>query len=155
MPLKFPAVAREMHQQPRRQRAVESTELNEKEEEKKMKHLSIIQGAACAALFVAALAPRTVKADQWDKKTYLTFSDSVQVPGATLPAGKYIFKLLESPSDRYVVQIFNERENPDDERATADKDDTRDEDRGDAEAEPLKDRENEAIGAGFEALLGR
>jgi LPXTG-motif cell wall-anchored protein len=76
-----------------------------------MKHLSIIQTAACAALFVAALSPRAVKADEWDKKTYLTFSGSVQVPGAVLPAGKYVFKLLESPADRYVVQIFNEREN--------------------------------------------
>lgn len=76
-----------------------------------MKHSSIIQVAACAALFVAALAPRAVKADQWDKKTYLTFSNTVQVPGATLPAGKYVFKLLESPSDRYIVQVFNEREN--------------------------------------------
>jgi len=76
-----------------------------------MKHLGIIQTAACAALIVAALSPRAVKADEWDKKTYLTFSDSVQVPGTVLPAGKYVFKLLESPSDRYVVQIFNEREN--------------------------------------------
>lgn len=76
-----------------------------------MKHLGIIQTAACAALIVAALSPRAVKADQWDKKTYLTFSDSVQVPGTVLPAGKYVFKLLESASDRYVVQIFNEREN--------------------------------------------
>jgi len=76
-----------------------------------MKHLSIIRTAACAALIAAALVPRTVKADEWDKKTYLTFSGAVRVPGATLPAGRYVFRLLESPSNRYVVQVFNEREN--------------------------------------------
>lgn len=76
-----------------------------------MKHLRIIQTAACAALLVAALAPRTVKADEWDKRTIMKFSDTVQVPGATLPAGSYVFKLVESNANRYVVQVFNEREN--------------------------------------------
>jgi outer membrane biosynthesis protein TonB len=76
-----------------------------------MKHFRIIQTAACAALLVAALAPRAVKADEWNKKTIMNFSGTVQVPGATLPAGSYVFKLLDSPSNRYVVQVFNEREN--------------------------------------------
>src|SRR5580700_6103711 len=75
-----------------------------------MKRLRIIQIGACSALFVAALMAPTVRADGWDKKTLLTFSDSVQVPGATLPAGTYVFKLAESNADRYIVQIFNERE---------------------------------------------
>jgi len=76
-----------------------------------MKRLSIIQTAACAGLLFAAIAPRAVRADEWDKKTYITFSDTVQMPGATLPAGKYVFKLVESNANRYVVQVFNEREN--------------------------------------------
>src|SRR5580700_11866228 len=75
-----------------------------------MKRLRIIQIGACSALFVAALMAPTVRADGWDKKTLLTFSDSVQVPGATLPAGTYVFKVAESNADRYIVQIFNERE---------------------------------------------
>jgi len=41
----------------------------------------------------------------------MTFSDTVQVPGATLPAGTYVFRLRDSQSDRYTVQILNEREN--------------------------------------------
>jgi hypothetical protein len=76
-----------------------------------MKRLSMIQAAACAGLLFAAIAPRAVRADEWDKKTYITFSDTVQVPGATLPAGKYVFKLVESNANRHVVQVFNEREN--------------------------------------------
>jgi LPXTG-motif cell wall-anchored protein len=75
-----------------------------------MKHLGFIKTAACAALLFGALSPRTVRADDWNKKTLMTFSDTVQVPGATLPAGTYVFKLAESNADRYIVQIFNERE---------------------------------------------
>ena len=75
-----------------------------------MKHLGFMKTAACAALLFAALSPRTVRADEWNKKTLMTFSDTVQVPGATLPAGTYVFKLAESNADRYIVQIFNERE---------------------------------------------
>jgi hypothetical protein len=76
-----------------------------------MKHFSLVNTAICGALFLAALNLPTVRADEWDKKTTMTFSDTVQVPGTTLPAGTYIFKLAESTGDRYVVQIFNEREN--------------------------------------------
>ncbi len=76
-----------------------------------MKHLSFIQTAACAALLFAALPPRAVRADAWDQRTVMTFSDTVQVPGAILPAGTYVFRLRDSQSDRYTVQILNEREN--------------------------------------------
>jgi len=61
-----------------------------------------------AVLMAAALIPTVTHADEWDKKTYLTFSGPVQVPGMTLDAGKYEFKLLNSSSDRYIVQIFND-----------------------------------------------
>jgi len=53
-----------------------------------------------------ALAP-TARADEWDKKTIMTVNESIQVPNKVLPAGKYVIKLLESPSDRHIVQIFN------------------------------------------------
>jgi len=58
----------------------------------------------------AAVAP-PVHADEWDKKTIVTFSASVEVPGTVLPAGKYVFKLVDSPADRHIVRIMNEREN--------------------------------------------
>jgi hypothetical protein len=80
------------------------------EVKKTMKHFSLVNTAICGALFLAALNIPTVRADEWDKRTTVSFSDSVQVPGVTLPAGTYIFKLAESNADRYVVQIFNERE---------------------------------------------
>jgi hypothetical protein len=60
----------------------------------------------CAVLFCAGLSP-SAKADDWNKKTVVTFSDSVEVPGAILPPGTYVFKLVGLPSNRNVVQIMN------------------------------------------------
>ncbi|HKQ72621.1 MAG TPA: hypothetical protein VJ810_02760 [Blastocatellia bacterium] len=65
--------------------------------------------ATIFCLSLAALAfSASVKADAWNKKTILTFSQPVEVPGVVLPAGTYVFKLLDSASDRHIVQIFNE-----------------------------------------------
>ena len=53
-------------------------------------------------------------ADDYNKKTVVTFSAPVEVPGVdaqVLPAGTYVFKLLDSLSDRHIVQIFNKDEN--------------------------------------------
>jgi hypothetical protein len=48
------------------------------------------------------------KADEWDKKTEFTFSGPVQIPGKVLPAGKYVFELADSDSDRNIVQVFSQ-----------------------------------------------
>src|SRR5258708_408663 len=53
-----------------------------------------------------AFAPNA-RADEWNKKTILTVNESIQVPNKVLPPGKYVIKLLDSPSDRHIVQIFN------------------------------------------------
>ncbi len=50
------------------------------------------------------------RADDWNKKTTITVNEPIQVPNKVLPAGKYIFKLLNSCWDRNVVQIFNANE---------------------------------------------
>jgi len=69
----------------------------------------------CAALLGTALAP-TIKADDWNNKTVMTFSGPVEIPGVhltgygVLPAGTYVFKLLDSQSDRHIVQIFSQDE---------------------------------------------
>jgi hypothetical protein len=63
----------------------------------------------CAAALTIALAPG-VRADEWDKKTILTFSGPVQIPGATLPAGSYVFKLADIAGNRHVVQVFDKDE---------------------------------------------
>lgn len=61
---------------------------------------------SCALLLAIGLA----KADAWDKKTIMTFSQPVELPGIVLPAGTYVFKLLDSPSERHIVQVFDKDE---------------------------------------------
>jgi len=67
------------------------------------------------ALLSATFTP-SAKADEYDKKTVITFSGPVEIPGVhlqgwgVLPAGTYVFKLLKSDSDRHIVQIFNRDE---------------------------------------------
>ena len=46
-------------------------------------------------------------ADEYDEATTMTFSQPVQIPGQVLPAGTYLFKLVDISSDRNLVQIFN------------------------------------------------
>ena len=55
------------------------------------------------------MLPRTAAADEWDKRTTLTFSEAVEVPGKVLPAGTYVFQLADSPSCRHIVQVFDSR----------------------------------------------
>src|ERR1700733_186542 len=49
----------------------------------------------------------SARADEWNKKTVMTVNEPIQVPNKVLPAGKYVIKLLDSQSDRHIVQIFN------------------------------------------------
>jgi hypothetical protein len=69
----------------------------------------------CLGLVAVILAP-AAKADEWNRKTVVTFSGPVEIPGVhlagwgVLPAGTYVFKILDSQSDRHIVQIFNKDE---------------------------------------------
>jgi hypothetical protein len=63
-----------------------------------------IVAVSCAGVVM----PRTAAADEWNKETVLTFSQNVEIPGKVLPAGKYVFRLADSLSNRHVVQVFDE-----------------------------------------------
>ena len=69
----------------------------------------------CVALASATFAPNA-KADDWNRKTIVTFSEPIEIPGVhlqgwgVLPAGTYVFKILDSRSDRHIVQIFSKDE---------------------------------------------
>ena len=71
-----------------------------------MKFVKTIFAVFALTLLGATLAPGA-RADEWNKKTVMTFSQPVEVPGQILPAGTYTFVLLDSPSDRHIVQIFD------------------------------------------------
>ena len=63
--------------------------------------------AVVAVACVGLVVPRTAAADEWNKETVLTFSQNVEIPGKVLPAGKYVFRLLDSASNRHVVQVLD------------------------------------------------
>lgn len=49
-------------------------------------------------------------ADEWNKQTTIKVDQTIAVPGTTLPAGTYIFKLVDSQSNRNIVQVLNPRQ---------------------------------------------
>ncbi len=57
-------------------------------------------------LFTTALTP-FAKADEWNKKTVITTHQPIQIQGKVLEPGKYVMKLLDSPSDRHILQIYD------------------------------------------------
>lgn len=59
---------------------------------------------AAAALCVSLPA----RADETNKLTYLTFSKPVQLPGVTLPAGRYRFELADVEESRRVIKVQSE-----------------------------------------------
>ena len=70
------------------------------------------------AAFALVAMSAMLNAQVWNKKTKVTFSGPVQVPGphekggtVILPAGTYVFRLADSPSDRHIVEVTNERQN--------------------------------------------
>lgn len=88
----------------------QTTKLWKKEEN--MKLFKTATTVCCVALIGAVFAPSS-KADDYNKKTTFTFSGPVEIPPVyvtgmrVLPAGTYVFKLVNSSSNRHIVQIFN------------------------------------------------
>jgi hypothetical protein len=66
--------------------------------------------ATCVAALLVVLMSSNSWADPWNKKTVITINNPMQIPGAVLNPGKYVFKLADSPSNRHIVQVFNEDE---------------------------------------------
>src|SRR3954466_16094929 len=69
-----------------------------------MRTLKMLIAITAATLCVSVPA----RADESDKLTYLTFSKPVQLPGVTLPAGRYRFDLADPVESRRVVRVQSE-----------------------------------------------
>jgi hypothetical protein len=83
---------------------------NQQRSEREMKR------AMALTMILAGLVAIPAHADTWNKKTKVTFSGPVQIPAPhssdkvmTLPAGTYVFRLLDSASQRHIVQVTNPR----------------------------------------------
>ena len=72
--------------------------------------------AVCGFALASVTFAPSARADDWNRKTVITFSAPVEIPGVhlagwgVLPAGTYVFKILDSQSDRHIVQIFSQDE---------------------------------------------
>lgn len=65
-----------------------------------------VSGVVAAAL-VAVMTPAPANAVTYDKLAYLTFSAPVQIPGVTLNAGTYRFRLANPGTSRNVLQVLS------------------------------------------------
>jgi len=62
----------------------------------------------CLLLLVAITIPAA--ADERNKKTVITFTQPIEIPGQVLAPGTYVFKLLNSDSNRNIVMVYNAEE---------------------------------------------
>jgi len=64
-----------------------------------------------AMLLIATLfdsAPQNIYSDGWNKKSTLTTTEPVEIPGMVLEPGTYIIKLEEGSSRRNIIQVLSE-----------------------------------------------
>jgi len=71
-----------------------------------MRILRTLAVILCAGAAGWIVTPRA-RADVWDKKTTVEFKQPVEIPGMVLAPGKYVMRLMDSQSDRHIVQIYN------------------------------------------------
>jgi len=68
---------------------------------------SVLVTMLLVAIFGFVMAPGAF-ANGWNQRTTVTFSGPVEIPGQVLPAGTYVFKVVDL--DRHFVQIFDQYE---------------------------------------------
>lgn len=64
-------------------------------------------GPLIAALVVLFVSASPMRASEWNHLTKLIVHQTIQVPGAVLTPGTYWVRLVDSQSDRYIVQFMN------------------------------------------------
>jgi len=71
-----------------------------------MKRVTLIATALLVAVLAVLSTRVAAQETNVQEVTYLTFSNTVEMPGLTLPAGTYMFRLADTPS-RNVVQVLD------------------------------------------------
>src|SRR5712692_10493794 len=80
----------------------------------------MFSGMMCLMLLGGTYFVPKVRADETNKKTIVTVNEPIQVPGKVLPAGTYVFKLLDyhDPRDSGLSDGNPGQSNPAARRAT-------------------------------------
>src|SRR5437660_11377293 len=72
-----------------------------------MKRIKVVAVMFCLGFALLSGA----KADEENKKTIVSFNHRVEIPGGqVLPAGKYVFKVLDPSANPNIIQILSEDE---------------------------------------------
>lgn len=65
--------------------------------------------AGALALMVTFMGTSSYAQEPSNQITYFTFSAPFELPGGkVLPAGKYVFQIVDSPSNRHIIQVLSE-----------------------------------------------
>lgn len=64
--------------------------------------------SVCAFAVLAGVLSDTAYAQPADARTYFTFNQPVTLPGVTLPAGTYLFRIPDATGNRQIVQVLSE-----------------------------------------------
>lgn len=73
--------------------------------------MTSIRKVALACTFAAAaMFPLSASAQSGlpNQDTFFTFSQAVELPGTTLPAGTYLFQLVDGATNRHVVRVMSQ-----------------------------------------------
>jgi hypothetical protein len=72
--------------------------------------MTSIRKVALACITAAMVTMPVVAGAQGpaNQDTFFTFSQAVELPKTTLPAGRYFFQLMDSPSNRHIVKVMSE-----------------------------------------------
>jgi hypothetical protein len=73
-----------------------------------IRKVGVSVSALAGLVLAASVVTFRAQADQWDKMTLLTLDEPTQVSNTYLEPGTYMFKLVNSTSDRHIVQIFTQ-----------------------------------------------
>jgi hypothetical protein len=60
-----------------------------------------------ACVFAVLAMSTTATAQPSDRRTFFTFNQPFTLPGVTLPAGKYLFRIVDDTTSRRVVQVLD------------------------------------------------
>jgi hypothetical protein len=71
-----------------------------------MKRVTLIATAIVLAVLVGMSARVSAQNPVPSERTFMTFSNTVEMPGVTLPAGTYVFRIADTPT-RNVVQVLS------------------------------------------------
>jgi hypothetical protein len=85
---------------------VKSRILGISQEKMNMKIMKTVLAVLTLTL-LSAISASGVLADEWNKKTVMTFSQPIEIPGQILPAGTYTIKLVDLASERHIVQFLD------------------------------------------------